>query len=144
MTGGGVVILGAVGKNFGAGMSGGEAYVLDESGELPLMMNAETIRLTTIADARDRALVARLLANHHRCTHSRRALDLLCNWPRAAHRFKKVVPIVTGFVARRRANSMLESTSAAPPSLVAQIWSRRRGSDTMGEASTSSSVKALR
>ena len=46
--------------------------------------------------------------------------------------------------AWRRANSMLASTRAAPPSEVAQISSRRRGSATIGEASTSSTVTALR
>ena len=46
--------------------------------------------------------------------------------------------------ACRRANSMLVSTRAAPPSEVAQISSRRSGSATMGEASTSSVVTSLR
>ena len=46
--------------------------------------------------------------------------------------------------AWRRANSMLDSTRAAPPSEVAQISSRRSGSATIGEASTSSAVTSLR
>jgi hypothetical protein len=48
--------------------------------------------------------------------------------------------MVTGFVVRFRANARLDSTSAAPPSLVAQIWSRRSGSETIAEASTSSTL----
>jgi hypothetical protein len=43
-------------------------------------------------------------------------------------------------VARRRANSRLDSTIAAPPSLVAQMSSRRSGAETSGDASTSSSL----
>ena len=52
--------------------------------------------------------------------------------------------MVTGFDVCRRAKAMLVTTSAAPPSLVAQISSSRSGSATTGEASTSSSVTSLR
>ena len=52
--------------------------------------------------------------------------------------------ILTGFAVCLRANSRLESTSAAPPSLVAQMSSRLSGSETSGDFSTSSSVTALR
>ena len=45
MTGGRVVVLGATGRNFGAGMSGGIAYVLDESGEFNLHCNQETVEI---------------------------------------------------------------------------------------------------
>ena len=48
--------------------------------------------------------------------------------------------IVSGFVVRFLAYARLVSTSAAPPSLVAQIWSRRSGSETFAEASTSSTL----
>ena len=49
-----------------------------------------------------------------------------------------------GFAVRLRANSMLASTSAAPPSLVAQISSKRSGSETTADASTSSSENSFR
>jgi glutamate synthase domain-containing protein 2/glutamate synthase domain-containing protein 1/glutamate synthase domain-containing protein 3 len=104
MTGGAVVVLGASGRNFGAGMSGGEAYVLDEAGDFAQCVNTETVRLEPFADARDRRLVRRLLENHLALTASARARALLARWDAACLRFVKVMPhAYAEAIARARA-----------------------------------------
>ena len=88
MTGGTVVILGAHGRNLGAGMSGGQAYVLDlQVGRV----NPEMIDLDAL-DAADVESVQELLRRHVEETQSSRAAELLADWPSAATRFTKVMP----------------------------------------------------
>ena len=53
MTRGKVVVLGPTGRNFAAGMSGGEAYVLDESGDFASLCNHEMVGLEMVEDAED-------------------------------------------------------------------------------------------
>ena len=88
MTGGTVLILGAHGRNLGAGMSGGQAYVLDlQVGRV----NPEMIDLDAL-DAADVESVRELLRRHVEETQSSRAEELLVDWPSAATRFIKVMP----------------------------------------------------
>ncbi len=86
MTGGAVVVLGEVGLNFGAGMSGGVAWVLDPAGELPLRLNAELVAAERGADEELRELIER----HVRHTGSPRAADLLARWDEAPAIFWRV------------------------------------------------------
>jgi glutamate synthase (NADPH/NADH) large chain len=89
MTGGIVVVLGAVGRNFAAGMSGGTAYVLD----LPrASCNTEMVELEPLTSD-DSALVRGLVADHARLTASPRAAKLLDEWDRVVARFVKVIPL---------------------------------------------------
>jgi glutamate synthase (NADPH/NADH) large chain len=88
MTGGTVVVLGRTGRNFGAGMSGGVAYVLD----LRLVrLNPELVELLEL-DAEDLALLQRLVQRHQEETGSRVARRLLEDWEASASRFTKVMP----------------------------------------------------
>lgn len=91
MTGGVAVILGETGRNFGAGMSGGEAYVYDESGDFTDRVNHDMVHLESL-DERDRDLVRRLIANHRAYTDSERAASILENWEEKIERFVKVMP----------------------------------------------------
>jgi glutamate synthase (NADPH) large chain len=91
MTGGHVVILGKTGRNFGAGMSGGIAYVLDEEGEFETRVNLETVDLDPM-DAQDLERVQRLVRRHFQYTRSRRADDVLRKWETYAPKFVKVFP----------------------------------------------------
>ena len=75
MTGGRVVVLGRTGRNFGAGMSGGIAYVLDD-GEFDQRLNHEMVSLRPL-DNDDRAFLTRVLADHVRWTGSAAAARLL-------------------------------------------------------------------
>jgi glutamate synthase domain-containing protein 3 len=91
MTGGHVVILGPTGRNFGAGMSGGIAYVLDEAGEFPARCNLDMVELESIT-AEDEATIQRLIRRHFQYTRSRLADDVLRKWESKASRFVKVFP----------------------------------------------------
>ncbi len=91
MTGGVVAVLGRTGRNFGAGMSNGVAYVLDESGRLPSRTNHDLVLLADL-DEHDEALVQRLLALHRVRTASPRARALLDGWARTRMQWRKVQP----------------------------------------------------
>jgi glutamate synthase domain-containing protein 2/glutamate synthase domain-containing protein 1/glutamate synthase domain-containing protein 3 len=89
MTNGTVVVLGEFGRNVGAGMSGGEAYVYDAAGELPLRLNDDLVALgRVVADEELRRLVER----HLRYTGSERAAALLEVWETAVGEFWHVRP----------------------------------------------------
>ncbi len=92
MTGGAVVVLGPIGRNFGAGMSGGEAYLLDDDGTAARHVNLDMVNLAPMRDARDRKLVRRLIENHRGYTDSARAAQILADWDAYADRFVKVMP----------------------------------------------------
>ncbi|MFP4262974.1 MAG: glutamate synthase large subunit [Halomonas sp.] len=101
MTGGVALILGPCGKNFAAGMSGGEAYLLDEAGDLAERINPERVSLEAVSAERDIALVKRLLENHLAYTGSPRAATLLDAWPAALDMLVKVVPEAYAEVVER-------------------------------------------
>jgi glutamate synthase (NADPH/NADH) large chain len=92
MTGGVAVILGETGKNFGAGMSGGEAYVLDEDGDFPDRVNRDMVDVRDMTEERDRDLVHRMIRNHYQYTNSEKAGEILDNWPEYRDQFVKVMP----------------------------------------------------
>ncbi|HEV3009003.1 MAG TPA: glutamate synthase-related protein, partial [Burkholderiales bacterium] len=92
MTGGLVVVLGATGRNFAAGMSGGFAYVLNVDGDFAKRCNGAMVDLEPLVEAEDEATVRRLIENHHKCTNSRRAAEILAAWSQYRTRFVKVFP----------------------------------------------------
>jgi glutamate synthase domain-containing protein 2/glutamate synthase domain-containing protein 3 len=91
MTGGHVVVLGKAGRNFGAGMCGGFAFVLDLDGGFPEQVNAERVDLETLS-VEDEAIVQRLIRQHFQYTRSARAEEVLSKWNAYAPRFVKVFP----------------------------------------------------
>lgn len=92
MTGGCVVVLGQTGRNFGAGMSGGIAYVWDPEGEFSKLCNSETFELETLSAASDILELKRLIENHANYTDSSVARAVLENWEDSLHKFVKVMP----------------------------------------------------
>jgi glutamate synthase (NADPH/NADH) large chain len=92
MTKGTVVILGATGRNFAAGMSGGVAYVLDEDGSFPAHCNKSMVELEP-PDERDLAAVRILVQRHYEYTHSAVAWRCLSGWKETARRFVRVMPV---------------------------------------------------
>jgi len=92
MTGGTVVILGATGRNFAAGMSGGIAYILDELGEFSANCNTQMVALEQLDDA-DKLTLRAMIESHEQCTASSRAAMILINWQVNANRFVKVMPL---------------------------------------------------
>jgi glutamate synthase (ferredoxin) len=93
MTGGRVVVLGRTGRNFGAGMSGGIAYVYDEAGDFASRCNMEMVALERLEDSEDLDLVRGLMERHVEYTGSTVAGALLHDWPKVAERFVKVMPM---------------------------------------------------
>ena len=92
MTGGCVVVLGQTGRNFGAGMSGGIAYVWDPEGEFSKLCNLETFELETVSAASDILKLKRLIENHLDYTGSTVARVVLENWEDSLSKFVKVMP----------------------------------------------------
>ncbi len=92
MTGGTVLVLGAVGRNFAAGMTGGVAYVFDPDGLLERRANRDTVDLEALDDA-DLEAVIDLLHRHREETGSGVAARILSDWPAGAGgAFVKVMP----------------------------------------------------
>jgi glutamate synthase (NADPH/NADH) large chain len=91
MTGGTAVILGATGRNFAAGMSGGVAYVYDVNGQFERMCNKEMVDLDPL-DAEDVALLQELVTDHYRYTNSTVAKFLLDDLENQVRNFVKVFP----------------------------------------------------
>jgi glutamate synthase (NADPH/NADH) large chain len=108
MTGGTVVVLGQTGRNFGAGMSGGVAYVLDVDGEFAKRCNTSMVTLEPLlaegeqevklardlwhGGVADERVVKQLIENHMRYTGSAQAKRLLERWDEYRPKFIKVFP----------------------------------------------------
>ena len=92
MTGGRVVVLGKTGRNFGAGMSGGIAYVWNEDGNFQRMCNSETFELEGVEANEDINELRTLIENHKKYTGSAVAENILNNWKTELTRFVKVMP----------------------------------------------------
>jgi len=91
MTGGRVVVLGSTGRNLGAGMSGGIAYVYDGDGTFPKRLNREMVDLDPLDDE-DRTWLRLTVQRHRDETQSPVAQRLLAAWDTEVERFAKVMP----------------------------------------------------
>jgi glutamate synthase (NADPH) large chain len=92
MTGGRVVVLGRAGRNFGAGMSGGIAYVLDETGEFAKRVNGQMVAVEKLEDAKEIAEIRAMIQKHLDYTKSTRAKQVLDGWAKLVPHFIKVMP----------------------------------------------------
>ena len=92
MTGGRVVVLGSVGRNFAAGMSGGIAYVYDPEGTFPQLCNTEMVLLEALDDPDEVVLLKKWIEQHVRRTHSPLGQRLLESWGTVVGRFVRVIP----------------------------------------------------
>ncbi|HEX3717722.1 MAG TPA: glutamate synthase large subunit [Verrucomicrobiae bacterium] len=92
MTGGRVVVLGQTGRNFAAGMSGGVAYVLDESGDFPTRCNQQMVQLEKLDEAEEAEEIRRMIDRHAQYTRSQRAFKVLALWEQMLPKFVKVMP----------------------------------------------------
>ncbi|MBO9605071.1 MAG: glutamate synthase large subunit [Paenibacillaceae bacterium] len=92
MTGGRVVVLGATGRNFAAGMSGGIAYVYDPDNALRGRINAEMVLLEQIVEQYEMNEVLGMIRNHHKFTGSELAHRILENWEESVLNFVKIIP----------------------------------------------------
>ena len=92
MTGGNVLILGEIGRNFGAGMSGGIAYILKTKNFSEKNFNMEMINFDKI-DNQDIDLIYSLLKNHYSNTASKVAENIISKWNSEKKNFVKIMPI---------------------------------------------------
>ena len=110
MTGGCVVVLGPTGHNFGAGMSGGIAYVWDEQHLFDRYCNLDMIDLDPVSDTEDIERLRSLIEEHASLTGSQRARDILADFDNALPNFVKVFPM-----EYRRVLGQMTSADAAVP-----------------------------
>ncbi|HEY0941295.1 MAG TPA: glutamate synthase large subunit [Steroidobacter sp.] len=92
MTGGRVIVLGPAGRNFGAGMSGGVAYVLDEHGDFDTKVNKEMVDVGPLEEPEEIAAVGAMIERHYGYTKSGRARQVLDNWNEFVKKFVRVLP----------------------------------------------------
>ncbi|RMZ49772.1 glutamate synthase large subunit [Flavobacteriaceae bacterium PRS1] len=92
MTGGIAVILGEVGRNFGAGMSGGIAFVYDQNNSFKNHCNTEGLNLDPVFEKEDIIELKRLIENHYNTTLSPLAQRILEKWEIELPKFIKVLP----------------------------------------------------
>ncbi|TFW10808.1 glutamate synthase subunit alpha [Massilia arenosa] len=130
MTGGTVVVLGATGRNFAAGMSGGVAYVYDPDGEFESRCNLSMVDLERVhaskeqsdkatwhAETRggvreaDEVILKRLIERHFKHTGSTRARNLLDDWATGRGKFVKVFPTEYKRALEEMHNSSMEEAN---------------------------------
>jgi glutamate synthase domain-containing protein 2/glutamate synthase domain-containing protein 1/glutamate synthase domain-containing protein 3 len=92
MTGGRVVILGDIGRNFAAGMSGGIAYIYDKEDKLSKRINKELVDLEKIEDEEESAQVKEMIEKYIQYTGSKSAPEIVKNWDTEVGKFIKVMP----------------------------------------------------
>ena len=93
MTGGVAVILGSVGRNFAAGMSGGIAYVLDADHSLYTKTNTAMIEMSELQEEADKKELKEILTDYEKSTGSEKAKEILSDFESYAPLFKKIIPI---------------------------------------------------
>ncbi len=92
MTGGRVAVLGATGRNFAAGMSGGIAYVYDEHHDLYLKLNKEFVTMSELTEKHDIEELKGMIEKHSEATGSPLAAKMLKNFNEYLPNFKKIMP----------------------------------------------------
>ncbi|MCI0830000.1 MAG: glutamate synthase large subunit, partial [Chloroflexi bacterium] len=110
MTGGVTVVLGATGRNFGAGMSGGIAFIYDKDDDFHIRFNDGMADLEPVKDPEDIAILKGLIEDHKKYTGSTPAAEILADWDAALKRFKKIMPRDYRRVLEERARRAEEGT----------------------------------
>jgi glutamate synthase (NADPH/NADH) large chain len=92
MTGGRVVVLGDIGRNFAAGMSGGIAYILNESGKIDYFCNMGMVELSLLDETADINELTKLISKHFEYTGSKKAEEILADIHNYIPKFLKIIP----------------------------------------------------
>jgi glutamate synthase (NADPH) large chain len=92
MTGGRIVVLGPIGRNFAAGMSGGIAYVWDPGNVHEKFVNMEMVDIESVKDEADVDELLHLITRHKEYTGSARAAAILGAWKEQLPNFRKIIP----------------------------------------------------
>ncbi len=115
MTGGVVVVLGKTGRNFAAGMSGGEAYVLDEDGQFPGHCNVGMVGLEAVEVQEDIRTLHTMIEAHYRYTKSANARRVLDSWDAMLPKFVKVMPLDYKRVLQERKAALAKKHAQRKP-----------------------------
>ncbi|XTZ12143.1 MAG: glutamate synthase large subunit, partial [cyanobacterium endosymbiont of Rhopalodia inflata] len=92
MTGGVIVVLGTIGRNVGAGMTGGIGYFLDEEANFPEKVNFETVEIQRICTEAGKSQLKELIQSHVDRTHSQKGKIILDSWEDYVSKFWQVFP----------------------------------------------------
>jgi len=92
MTGGAVVMLGSVGRNVGAGMTGGIGYFYDEDGSFPGKVNNEIVKMQRIFTPEGEKQLKHMVERHYQLTGSEKADEILNHWEESVTKFWQVYP----------------------------------------------------
>jgi glutamate synthase (NADPH/NADH) large chain len=92
MTGGRLVMLGPIGRNFGAGMSGGIAYLYDPENKAAANINREMVDLEEVTEAEEAIDLKSRIERHLEYTGSTAAQEILADWKKSLAKFVKVMP----------------------------------------------------
>ena len=92
MTGGRVAVIGKVGKNFAAGMSGGVAYVLDENNDLYRKVNKSLVSTEELSNKYDVLELKAMIEDHVKYTNSVKGKEILDDFEEYLPKFKKIIP----------------------------------------------------
>ena len=112
MTGGHVVILGPTGRNFGAGMSGGIAFVFDPDQSFEGKFNNSMADLfSVVPDSEDDLKLTQIIKTHVKYTGSEVGTALLTDWDNAVKKFKKVLPRDYARVIKKQAEKVANQTN---------------------------------
>ena len=112
MTGGAIVVLGRVGRNVGAGMTGGLAYFLDEEGTFPEKVNPEIVKIQRVCTAAGEAHLKSLIVAHVERTGSLKGRAILDNWAAYLGQFWQVVPPSEADTPEANPNAKVEPEKA--------------------------------
>jgi glutamate synthase domain-containing protein 3 len=115
MTGGVAVILGATGRNFGAGMTGGLAFVLDNEGTFSQRLNPALVELHRVEDPEEEELLKAMVLRHAELTGSARAKEILAGWSAILPLFWKVSPKKEVVKLEAAVGTPNEALQAPPP-----------------------------
>ena len=114
-----MVVLGRAGRNFGAGMSNGVAYVLDESGTFATRVNSDMVELSG-PDETDLDVLHRLVREHEEKTASPRARGILVQWDKFVPLFRRVAPKGAAALVATAREEYLQSSQAEPEPVLAR------------------------
>jgi glutamate synthase (ferredoxin) len=115
MTGGIVVVLGTVGRNVGAGMTGGLAYFLDEDGSLPEKVNKDIVKFQRISTPAGEQQLKGLIEAHVEKTGSQKGRAILDNWESYVGKFWQVVPPSETNSPETNPNAVVEEEKTLTP-----------------------------
>ena len=92
MTGGEALILGKIGHNFAAGMTGGHAFIFNPNQDVHLYVNTETVHIAPMVDEYWHNHILAKINAHVELTHSKYAENIIYNWQEYKQQFVHIVP----------------------------------------------------